>query len=217
MTGTDEVAGVAVSKPDKVMFPATNGTAAITKLDVARYYAGVAAVMLPHLRGRPVNMQRFPDGIEGPSFYEKKVPGHFPDFVATVEVNTSQGPQRQVVVTDQRTLVYLANQGCLTPHTWLSRSDDLDRPDQLIFDLDPSVPDLGMVRRATRLVGGLLNDLGLVQLSEDERFAGLPRARAAATVLGLRRRPRLRARGCPGSRRPRPGPGHPRGPQGQAG
>ena len=117
--------------------------------------------MLPHMLARPVNMQRFPDGIDGPSFYEKKVPGHFPDFVDSVEVNTSDGPQRQVVAGDERSLVYLANQGCITPHTWLSRADDLVRPDQLIFDLDPSVPGLPAVRRATRLVGELLDDLGL--------------------------------------------------------
>lgn len=160
-TDVETVSGVAVSKPGKVLFPGTAGCPAVTKRDLAHYYAGVAPMMLPHLRGRPVNMQRFPDGITGPSFYEKKVPGHFPDFVATVEVQTQDGPQRQVVVNDERTLVYLAHQACITPHTWLSRSDDLDRPDQLVLDLDPSVPGLEAVRRATRLVGDLLDDLGL--------------------------------------------------------
>lgn len=161
MTDVETVSGVAVSKPDKELFPETAGSPAVTKLDLAQYYAGVAPMMLPHLRGRPVNMQRFPDGIAGPSFFEKKVPGHFPDFVGTVEVDTQDGPQRQVVVNDERALVHLAQQACITPHTWLSRSDDLDRPDQLVFDLDPSVPGLAAVRRATRLVGDLLDDLGL--------------------------------------------------------
>ena len=78
--------------------------------------------MLPYLRDRPVNMQRFPDGIGKASFYEKKVPSHFPDWVRTVEVHTADGPQRQVVVDDRRSLVYLAQQACLTPHTWLSRA-----------------------------------------------------------------------------------------------
>jgi bifunctional non-homologous end joining protein LigD len=117
--------------------------------------------MLPRLRHRPVNMQRFPDGVSGPSFYEKRVPSHFPAFVDTVEVDTADGPQRQVVVGSVRTLVHLAQQACITPHTWLSRADDLDRPDQLVVDLDPSVPGLAAVRRATRLVGELLDDLGL--------------------------------------------------------
>jgi bifunctional non-homologous end joining protein LigD len=156
-TGPVQVAGVEISKPDKVLFPDDG----LTKLDLAEYYAAVADVMLPHLRGRPVNMQRFPDGLGGMAFYEKKVPSHFPDFVHTVEVHTEDGSQRQVVVDDRRSLVYLAQQACLTPHTWLCTDKDLERPDQLVFDLDPSDDDLRKVRRATRLVGELLGDVGL--------------------------------------------------------
>jgi len=156
-----EVAGVEISKPDKELFPASDAGPAVSKLDLARYYESVADVMLAHLSGRPVNMQRFPDGITKSSFYEKKVPSHFPAFVKTVEVDTSDGPQRQVVVDDARSLVYLAQQACITPHTWLSRADDLDRPDQLVVDLDPSVPGVPAVRRATRMVGELLTDVGL--------------------------------------------------------
>lgn len=154
------IAGVGISKPQKVLFPATD-TPEVTKGDLARYYAGIAANMLPHVRGRPISMQRFPDGIEGLSFYEKRVPQHFPDFVATVQVQTADGPQRQVMIEDKATLVYLAQQACLTPHTWLSTAADLDHPDQLIFDLDPTVPGLGAVRRATVMVGEVLDDLGL--------------------------------------------------------
>ncbi|HEY0948629.1 non-homologous end-joining DNA ligase [Nocardioides sp.] len=155
------VAGVEITKPDKVLFPDGPGGRPVTKLGLATYYADVAEVMLPHLRGRPVNMQRFPDGIGGPSFFEKRVPGHFPDWVHTVEVDTADGPQRQVVMDDARSLVYLAQQACITPHTWLSTAADLDHPDQLVFDLDPSDEDLVKVRRATRLVRELLDDLGL--------------------------------------------------------
>jgi bifunctional non-homologous end joining protein LigD len=154
------VRGVELSKPDKLLFPDDG----ITKLDLATYYDDVAEVMVPHLRGRPINMQRFPDGIGGPAFYEKKVPAHFPDWVPTTQVDTADGPQRQVVVRSARALVYLAQQACITPHTWLSREDDLERPDQLVFDLDPSdsgPETLVKVRRATRLVGELLDDLGL--------------------------------------------------------
>jgi bifunctional non-homologous end joining protein LigD len=157
MSSASEVAGVEISKPDKVLFPDDG----LTKLDLATYYDGVADVMLPHLRGRPVNMQRFPDGIGGMAFYEKKVPSHFPDWVHSVEVHTEDGHQRQVVVDDRRTLVYLAQQACLTPHTWLCTQKDLEHPDQLIFDLDPSDDSLAKVRRATRLVGELLEELGL--------------------------------------------------------
>jgi bifunctional non-homologous end joining protein LigD len=157
MSSASEVAGVEISRPDKVLF-LDDG---VTKLDLAEYYAAVADVMLPHLRGRPVNMQRFPDGIGGLAFYEKKVPSHFPDWVHTVEVHTEDGTQRQVVVDDRRSLVYLAQQACLTPHTWLCTEKDLEQPDQLIFDLDPSDDSLAKVRKATRLVGELLDDLGL--------------------------------------------------------
>ncbi len=157
MSDRAEVAGVEISKPDKVLFPEDG----VTKLDVARYYDAVAEVMLPHLAGRPVNMERFPDGLGRFSFYEKKVPSHFPDWVHTVEVDTADGPQRQVVVNDRRSLVYLSQQACLTPHTWLCTEKNLDQPDQLVFDLDPTLDDLAAVRRATRLVGELLDDLGL--------------------------------------------------------
>ena len=161
MTEDQLVAGVEISRPDKELIPASGPAGPVTKLDLASYYADVAPAMVPFLRGRPVNMQRFPDGIDGPSFFEKKVPGHFPDFVDTVEVTTAKGDQRQVVAGDERSLVYLAGQACITPHTWLSTTEDLERPDQLVFDLDPSVEGLAAVRRATRLVGDLLDDLGL--------------------------------------------------------
>lgn len=154
------VHGVELTKPDKVLFPGDG----ITKLDLATYYDEIAGVMLPHLRGRPINMQRFPDGIDGMAFYEKKLPSHFPDWIGRVRVATSDGPQDQVTIKDARTLVYLAQQACITPHAWLSREDELGRPDQLIIDLDPNADDpdvLAKVRRATRLTGELLDDLGL--------------------------------------------------------
>jgi bifunctional non-homologous end joining protein LigD len=142
-----QVAGIEISKPDKQLFPESDRGAAVTKLDLALYYESVAQVMLPHLRGRPVNMERFPDGIEKSSFYEKRVPAHFPDFVHTTEVATSEGRQRQVVLDDVRSLVYLAQQACVTPHTWLCRADALEHPDLLVVDLDPSVPGLARLPR----------------------------------------------------------------------
>ena len=164
-----DIEGVDISKPDKELFPASSGSSTpITKFDLARYYADVAEMMVPQLEGRPVNMQRFPDGIDAASFYEKKVPSYFPDWVHTVQVDTADGSQRQVVANNARTLVFLAQQACLTPHTWLSSEPHLDQPDQLIVDLDPSdvsgeAPEetLKKVRRATRLVGELFDDLGL--------------------------------------------------------
>ena len=82
----------------------------------------------------------------------RRRPSHFPAYVDTVEVNTANGDQEQVVAGDERSLVYLAGQACITPHTWLSTTEDLDRPDQLVFDLDPSVagPRAGAARHPAR-------------------------------------------------------------------
>jgi bifunctional non-homologous end joining protein LigD len=159
------VAQIDISHPDKVLFPDSDATSeageGLTKADLAEYYASVASVMLPHLTDRPISMQRFPDGIDHGGFYEKKVPSHFPDWLDTTDVETADGTQSQVTVNNARTLVYLANQGCITPHTWLSRTRALDRPDQLVFDLDPSIDDLAMLRRATTMTGELLDAIGL--------------------------------------------------------
>jgi bifunctional non-homologous end joining protein LigD len=156
--GRSDPEGPEISRPEKVLFPGDG----LTKQGLADYYAGVADVMVPHLRGRPVNMQRFPDGIDGPGFYEKKAPAHFPDWFHRVTVSTSDAEQDQVVVDDRRSLIYLADQACVTPHVWLSREDRLDHPDQVIFDLDPSTQDVDGVRDATRAVADLLDELGLV-------------------------------------------------------
>jgi bifunctional non-homologous end joining protein LigD len=106
-------------------------------------------------------MERFPDGADKDGFFEKRAPEHFPDWVHLTDVETSDGAQEQVVVEDTRTLVFLADQACFTPHTWLSREAHLRQPDQMVFDLDPSTDDLAGVRNATRMVGDLLDDLGL--------------------------------------------------------
>ncbi|MBD3782475.1 MAG: non-homologous end-joining DNA ligase [Micrococcales bacterium] len=156
MADTVSVHGVEISHPDKALWPD------VTKADLARYYAEVAEAMLPHLRDRPISMQRFPDGIGRQGFYEKKLPAHFPEWVEHVTVPTADGDQEQVVVSDARTLVYLAQQACVTPHPWLSRRSALDRPDLLVVDLDPQTDDLAPLRRGARIVGELFDDVGLV-------------------------------------------------------
>lgn len=176
------IGGVELSRPEKELFPASS-VPAVTKRDLAIYYARVAHVLVPHVRGRPISMERFPDGIDGPSFYEKRVPGHFPAFVPRVQVQTRDGSQEQVMIDDERTLIYLANQACVTPHTWLSTAADLQRPDQLMFDLDPTVPGLRRVRRATRLVGDLLTEVGL------ESYLKTTGSRGYHIVVPLRRGP----------------------------
>ena len=144
-------------RPEKVLFP----DAGITKRDLASYYARVAGYMLPHVRGRPVAMQRFPDGIDGHGFFHKEVPGHFPEWINRVTVRKEGGEITHVVIEDADTLVYLAGQAAITPHVWLSRAPDLERPDRLVFDLDPSVEDFGAIRAAARAMGALLRELGL--------------------------------------------------------
>ena len=192
MSGEVTVAGVTISKPDKELFPAVEGAAPVTKSDLARYYDWAAELMLPHLKDRPVNMQRFPDGIDGPSFYEKKVPGHFPGFVRTVEVGTSDGPQRQVVVSDARSLAYLAQQACITPHTWLSTIAHLDQPISRI-------PHVGL--RSPRACLG--DQVPVVVIAVAGRASACPRDRNLAHTiplidrqdLGVRLRRRIRTRG----------------------
>jgi len=154
-----EVGGraVAVSSPDKVLFP-EDGT---TKADLARYYAKVADTMLPHLKGRPISMLRYPDGIEGESFFQKDVPDYFPAWIRRAKVEKEGGTLEMMVAEEPAALVYLAGQACITPHVWLSRIDRPQRPDRLIFDFDPSGDDFGPVREGARRMRDLLDELGL--------------------------------------------------------
>ncbi|MDT0444434.1 non-homologous end-joining DNA ligase [Streptomyces johnsoniae] len=148
---------VAVTRPDKEMFPEEG----ITKADLVDYYRSVARPMLTHLRDRPVAMERYPDGYRGRSFFHKDVPDYFPDWIHRLEVPKEGGTLDMAVCDDAATLAYLANQACLTPHAWLSRTGGLDRPDRLIFDLDPPGDDFGVVRWAAFTVRDLLRDVGL--------------------------------------------------------
>jgi bifunctional non-homologous end joining protein LigD len=124
---------VELSNAGKLLFPADG----ITKGDLAGYYRDLAGRMLPFLRHRPLVMERYPDGIDGERIVQKNVPGYFPDWVTRTPVRKQGGTLRQVVCDKQATLVYLANQACIEMHVFLSRTSDLDRPDQLVFDLDP--------------------------------------------------------------------------------
>lgn len=126
---------VELTSLDKIMYPDEG----LTKGDVIEYYTRIAETMLPYMRGRPLNMQRFPNGINEPGFYQKEVPPYFPEWITRVDVEVLETGelQSQVMCNDQATLVYLANQACITPHLWLSPSQHLHHPDKLIFDLDP--------------------------------------------------------------------------------
>lgn len=151
---------VPLSNPGKELFPGDG----ITKADLVDYYRTVARPMLTHLRDRPLVMERYPDGYEGKSFYHKDVPDYFPDWIRTVHVPKEGGSLTMAVCDDTATLVYLANQACITPHPWLSPADCLDCPDRLVFDLDPPGDASGgfeNVRWGARQLGDLLTELGL--------------------------------------------------------
>lgn len=149
---------VSVSSLDKVLFPDTG----VTKGDLIEHYRLVARRMVPHVKGRPVSMQRFPDGIAGEGFYQKDAPDYFPDWIRRATVEKKGGTVEHAVVDDAASLVYLANQNCITPHVWLSRADRLRHPDRLIFDLDPPGEDFEAVRFAAVALRDLLGELGLV-------------------------------------------------------
>jgi bifunctional non-homologous end joining protein LigD len=160
---------VEISNPDKALFP--DG---LTKAELARYYERIAETMLPHVRGRPVHMQRFPDGIEGQEIQQKQAPDYFPDFVERARVKRKRGGSiEHVLVENAETLVYLADQACITPHVWLSRIEELDHPDQLIFDLDPPGRDLSPVRDAARALRQLLEEIGLAAYLKSTGSRGL--------------------------------------------
>lgn len=147
---------VKIPRPDKLLF----GTE-ITKLDLARHYEAVAPVMLPHVVDRPLTLERYPDGIDGERIMQQRAGKYFPAWIARTVVPKKGGSVEHVRATDAASLVYLAGQACITLHAWLSRRDRLERPDRLILDLDPSVDDPASIRRAARLIGDLLRELGL--------------------------------------------------------
>ncbi len=150
---------VKLSNADKVMFPEDG----ITKGDLVEYYTRIAETMVPHMEGRPISMQRFPEGIHGEGFYEKEAPEYFPDWITRVRVDKKEGgSQYQIVVDKAATLAYLANQACITPHIWLSRADKIHNPDKMIFDLDPPDGSFEPVREAATHLREALEEIGLV-------------------------------------------------------
>ncbi|MGH6943341.1 MAG: DNA polymerase ligase N-terminal domain-containing protein, partial [Geminicoccaceae bacterium] len=134
---------VELSSTGKVLFP----DAGLTKGDLIDYYRRIAPIMLPHLVGRPISLQRYPDGIAGEGFFQKNAPDYFPSWIERAALAKEDGTVDYVVARDAATLVYLANQGSITLHVGLSRTDRIDRPDRLVIDLDPPGDDFGKVKR----------------------------------------------------------------------
>ena len=149
--------GVVITHPDKVLFPEDG----ITKGDLAAYYQAIAPLMLPHIAGRPVTMERYPAGIGKQGFWQKDVSKGFPAWLERVEVPKKGGVVHHPLVTDLRSLLWITNQNTITPHVWTSRMPDLWQPDVGVFDLDPSRDEPEVLRAAAVALRDVLEELGL--------------------------------------------------------
>jgi len=168
---------VKLSNLDKVFWPDEG----ITKGDLLDYYRAVAPVIVPHLRDRPFTMRRYPDGAFGKAFFQKDAPKHMPEWIPTyrAHVSTRESPPRKKwieapVVNDEDALLWMVNMGCIDMNTWYSRVDRADRPDFVLFDLDPS-PDVGFKEtvQVALLVKAALDALGLVSFAKTSSSDGM--------------------------------------------
>jgi bifunctional non-homologous end joining protein LigD len=149
---------IEVSSPDRVVFPDVD----LTKADLLAFHERIAPTMLPHLHGRPVALKRYPEGIEGQGFFQKKAPEHLPDWVRRVDVPKREGGiVPHVVVEEEATILALVQYGTVELHPWPSRADDLERPDRIVIDLDPTVGDLDGARLGARAVRDVFEEIGL--------------------------------------------------------
>jgi bifunctional non-homologous end joining protein LigD len=156
-----------LSNLDKVLYP----EAGFTKAQVVDYYARIGPVMLPHLAGRAVTLVRWPDGVDGPSFFEKRCPPHRPEWVRTARVDEDL---TQCVLDDLPSLVWVANLAALELHTLQARAADPDRPTSMVFDLDPGAPaDLVDCCRVGLELRGVLEELGLESVVKTSGSKGL--------------------------------------------
>jgi bifunctional non-homologous end joining protein LigD len=166
-----------LSNLDKVFFPVER----ITKGDLLEYYRAVAPVLVPHLKDRPFTMVRWPDGIEGKKFFQKDAPSHMPEWIPTfrTQVSTREAPRQKKwvnfpIVDDELALLWMVNMGCVDLNTWYSRIDRPERPDWVLFDLDPS-PDVGFAEtvQVALLVKQALDAFGLVGFPKTSSAEGM--------------------------------------------
>jgi bifunctional non-homologous end joining protein LigD len=147
-----------ITHPEKILFPADG----ISKAELASYYEAIAPLMLPHIRNRPITMERFHRGIGEPGFFQKDVVKGFPEWLKRVEVAKHGGTVHHPLANDVRSLLWLANQNSITVHVWPSRAPKLYYPDVCVFDLDPSKDDENdTLCTAAIHLRDLLNELGL--------------------------------------------------------
>jgi DNA ligase D len=162
---------VEVSNPDKMFFPERG----LTKLDLVTYYADVSDCALPHLRRRPFHMKRFTDGVTGDFFHQKRVPKNHPEFVDEVFVQFPSGHSTVFAIVDNvHALTWVANLGCIELHTWHSRVPEIEKPDYLLIDLDPtSDGQWPFVREIALVVREVMDELGLRSYPKTSGATGL--------------------------------------------
>jgi bifunctional non-homologous end joining protein LigD len=162
---------VKLTNLDKVYFPAVGRT----KGDLVEYYVEVADCVLHHVRRRPMQMKRYPEGVDGFFFYQKRVPEPHPDWLDTVHIRFPSGRSADFpVVADAAGLAWIANLGCIELHTWHSRIDDVERPDYLLIDLDPSEGNpWSHVREIAIVVKEVMDELGLLSFPKTSGATGL--------------------------------------------
>jgi bifunctional non-homologous end joining protein LigD len=147
-----------ITHPEKVLFPDDG----ITKGELASYYESIAPLMVPHMRARPVTMERYPAGIGKKGFFHKDVSKGFPAWLERVEVPKKDGTVHHPIVSDTQSLLWITNQNCITPHVWTTRAPNLYHPDICVFDLDPSRDDQpDNLRAAALALRVVLDELGL--------------------------------------------------------
>jgi bifunctional non-homologous end joining protein LigD len=162
---------VAISNPDKLFFPEPG----LTKGDVVAYYLDVADCALPHLRRRPFHMKRFPNGVDEEFFHQKRVPSKHPEYVDQVPVSFPSGHSTVFAVVDNAAaLAWVANLGCIELHTWHSRVPEIELPDYLLIDLDPtSDGQWPFVREIALVVRDVMDELGLASFPKTSGATGL--------------------------------------------
>jgi DNA ligase D len=168
-----ELAGreVRITSPEKPMFP----KAGLTKLDLVRYYEAVQEPLMRAMGGRPVLLQRFPRGVGGPNFFQKRVPENAPEWLETTTVQTVNGtPSRALVAADVAHVAWAVNLACLGFHVWPNRAEDPEHADELRLDLDPQ-PGTGFdeARAAAWELKALLDELGIAAFPKTTGNRGL--------------------------------------------
>jgi bifunctional non-homologous end joining protein LigD len=158
---------VTITHPDKLLL----GT--FTKGDLIAYYDAISSYMVPYMKDHPLMMLRYPEGLKGESFYQKDTPDYFPEWIQRVAIEKKGGSYNAPLCQHKATLIYIANQGCITPHLWLSKFDKLSFPDRIIFDLDPSDEDFSKVRVIALAIKKLLDELGLISFVMTSGSRGL--------------------------------------------